>query len=106
MNIQSQVIIDSASYEVDGLPPGKNPRYRCKLDTAEDVRRELAKLYRESRSGLIDPSDATKLGWLLGELRKTIELEQKTSEAQSNLSGYKFVVERAGSLPASIEEFI
>jgi|GEM_PF-2421615 len=106
MSEQTNLIIDSTSHEANGLPSIKNVRYRCKLDTAEDVRREIAKLYRETRSGLLDPSDATKLGWLLGELRKTIELEQKTSEAQSNLSGYKFVVERTGSLPASIEEFI
>ena len=82
MTIQTSVIIDSATGELEGLPPEKNTRYRCRLDNAEDVKRELAKLYRETRSGLIDPADATKMGWLLGEIRKAIE----TSSIEARLA--------------------
>lgn len=106
MTDKKPLLIDHASDNPESLPPEQNTRYRCKLDDAVDVKRELAKLYRETRSGMIDPSDATKLGWLLGEVRKTIELEQKTTDAQSNLDGYKFVVERAKNLPVSINEFV
>lgn len=68
------VLIDGFTGEIEStLPPQKNKRYRCKLDTANDVKKELSKLYREARSGLVATSDATKLGWLLGEIRKTIE---------------------------------
>lgn len=68
------VLIDGFTGEIEStLPPQKNKRYRCELDTANDVKKELAKLYREARSGLVATSDATKLGWLLGEIRKTIE---------------------------------
>ena len=80
MTAKNPLLIDHASGHVETLPPTKNQRYRSKLETVQDVRRELAKLYRETRSGLIDPSDATKLGWLLGEVRKTIELETKLNE--------------------------
>ena len=106
MQTTPSLVIDNATGELAPLPPEKNARYRCKLDTAGDVKRELAKLYREARSGLIDPAEATKLGWLLGEVRKTIEVEQKTIDAPSNIDGYKFVAERAGSLPVSINEFV
>ena len=106
MTFKTELIQAELVDEIEGLPPSKTPRYRCKLDTAGDVRRELAKLYREARSGLIDPAEATKLGWLLGEVRKTIEVEQKTTDAPSSMDGYKFIVEKAGSLPVSINEFV
>jgi hypothetical protein len=76
MNDEPNLIIDGATGEVESLAPVKGQRYRCKLDTADDVRRELAKLYRETRSGLIEPADSTKMGWLLGEVRKAIETGQ------------------------------
>ena len=71
MRNENNVIIDGITGEVETLPPRK--RYRCELDTAQDVKKELSKLYREARSGLVATGDATKLGWLLGEIRKTIE---------------------------------
>ena len=83
MNNETMVIIDQKSGDVETIPLEKNQRYRAKLDTVPDVRRELAKLYRETRSGLIDPADATKLGWLLGEVRKSIELESRLIESKS-----------------------
>ncbi len=80
------VLIDGFTGEIEStLPPPKNARYRCQLDTVNDVKRELAKLYREARSGLVPTGDATKLGWLLGEIRKTIEtsdIEQRIEQLE------------------------
>ena len=67
--------------EIDGVtgdvveytPNGKAARYRAKLDTLQDVRREMAKVYREARSGLVDVQDATKLTWCLQAMGKVIE---------------------------------
>ncbi len=74
MRNENNVIIDGVTGEVHDIPHVKNnKRYRCELDTAQDVKRELSRLYREARSGLVATGDATKLGWLLGEIRKTIE---------------------------------
>jgi hypothetical protein len=67
------VEIDGATGEVETLPPAKGQRYRCKLDTLQDVKREMAKVYRESRSELIDPAAATKLVWVLQAVSKVIE---------------------------------
>lgn len=67
------VEIDGATGEIEVLPPQKGQRYRCKLDTMQDVRREMAKVYRESRSELIDPATATKLVWMLQAVGKVIE---------------------------------
>lgn len=67
------VEIDGATGEIETLPPQKNQRYRCKLDTMQDVRREMAKVYREARSGLVDVQDATKLTWCLQAVGKVIE---------------------------------
>ncbi len=67
------VEIDAATGKVSTSPPQKGQRYRCKLDTLQDVRREMAKVYRESRSELIDPAAATKLVWMLQAVGKVIE---------------------------------
>ena len=48
-------------------------RCRAKLDTAQDLRRELSKLYRECRSGLLESSEATKLTYILIAIQKVIE---------------------------------
>jgi hypothetical protein len=73
------VIIDNDTGEVESLPP-KVTRYRCKLDTLQDVKKEMAKLYRESRSGVVEIVDGTKLVWMLQAVAKVIEgsdLEQR-----------------------------
>ena len=58
------------------------------MDTLQNVKSEMAKVYRESRSGLIDLQDATKQVWILqaigkvivdAELEKRIELLEKLS---------------------------
>ena len=59
----------------------KHPiRYRCKLDSLADCRREMARVYRESRSQIIDVSDGSKFVYMLGAVGKIIEssdLEQR-----------------------------
>lgn len=67
------VEIDGETGEVETLSPQKGQRYRCKLDTMQDVRREMAKVYRESRSELIDPVTGTKLVWMLQSVARVIE---------------------------------
>jgi hypothetical protein len=68
------LIIDGITGEVETMPPQRGKRYRCELSTVQDVRREMAKVYRECRSDILDAQTGTKLTWMLGELRKTIEL--------------------------------
>ena len=65
-------IIDNDTGAVSNLPP-KVTRYRCKLDTMQDVRREMAKVYRESRSEVVEVVDGTKLVWMLQAIGKVIE---------------------------------
>jgi hypothetical protein len=66
--------IDAVSGTVEPIPTPKGTRYRCQLNTAQDVRREMAKVYRESRSGLIDVADSTKHVWVLAAIGKAIEI--------------------------------
>lgn len=49
------------------------PRLRIPLRTAGDVQRELARLYRQMKSGQIAPSDGTKMAYVLNLLRQAIE---------------------------------
>jgi glycerol kinase len=62
-------------------------RCRAKLDTAQDVRREMAKLYRETRSGLLDSSEASKLTWILASIKSVIEsadMEQRLNRLEQD----------------------
>jgi len=59
--------IDGASLHVLPTPP------TIHLKTADDVRLEMAKVYRDMRQGRIDMADGTKLAYVLGQLNKAIE---------------------------------
>ena len=78
--------------EIDGVTGKvlKHPpkRKRAKLDTLQEVRLEMAKVYREARSGLIDNQDATKQVWMLQAIGKVIvdyDIEKRI-EALENLN--------------------
>ena len=73
MTNKHPVLIDAATGAVCDLPPRKSTRYRAKLDTMQDVKREMAKIYREARSGVVDVQDGTKLVWMLQAVAKVIE---------------------------------
>jgi len=88
MSNENGVIIDGVTGEVETLPPQRGKRYRCELDTVSDVKREMAKVYRECRSNLIDAQTGTKLSWMLQGISKVIEtseLEQRI-EALENVN--------------------
>jgi hypothetical protein len=70
---KNPVVIDGVTGELSDLPPVKGVRYRAKLDSLGDVKREMAKVYREARSGVIDVQDSTKLVWVLQAIGKVIE---------------------------------
>lgn len=71
MPLQKPVGMDKSTGKAKTLPTQK--RYRCKLDSIQDVRHEMSKVYRESRSGLIDTQAAAKLVWMLCSISKIIE---------------------------------
>ena len=76
---------DSITAGVDALPPRKQ-RYRLKLNTLSDVKREMTKVYKESRSGIIEIVDASKLVWMLSAVGKIIEvsdLEKRVEALES-----------------------
>ena len=73
MSNKNPVEIDGVTGEVSDLPYTKGTRYRAKLDSIQDVRREMAKVYRDARSGVIEVVDGTKLVWMLQAVGKVIE---------------------------------
>ncbi|MBV5301296.1 MAG: hypothetical protein J0649_05870, partial [Methylococcales bacterium] len=73
MSNREPVEIDGLTGEVEELPPRRGKRYRCELSTAQDVRREMAKVYRECRSNMMDAQTGTKLVWMLQGVAKVIE---------------------------------
>jgi hypothetical protein len=61
------------------------PISRINLSSTEDVRREMARVYRDSRLNKIPPSEGTRLVYMLSQILKAHEmfvLEKKLSELE------------------------
>jgi len=52
------------------------PTLRINLSTSEDIRREMAKVYRETRCNKILPSNGTKLVYILINILKAYEVTE------------------------------
>lgn len=62
------------------------PTPRINLATPEDIRREMAKVYRETRSNKIMPTNGTKLVYMLVNILKAYEvteIEKRLTELES-----------------------
>ncbi len=64
------VIRDSASVPLLPTPS------RVDLKTIDDVRLEMARVYREMRTGQIDTQDGTRLSFVLGQIGKLIQVNE------------------------------
>lgn len=65
---KAAVTIDGTTGKPDPTPP------KTKLSSIEDVRREMATIYREARTGRLDISDAGRLAYILTGIGKMIEI--------------------------------
>lgn len=74
---------DSTGGKVDSPPP------KIDLRNAEAMRREMAAVYREMRSGKIDVQDGTRLVYVLNMLRQAYETDvlQKRLEKLEEFHG-------------------
>ena len=64
----SEEVLESLGYLEEPTPPKIN------LSSCEDVRREMARIYREARTGKLPISDATRLSYILVQIIKVHEL--------------------------------
>lgn len=83
--------IDRASLHVLPTPP------TIHLKTTDDVRLEMAKVYRDMRQGRIDMADGTKLAYVLGQLNKAIEtgiIESRMETLERTLNAGKPLADR------------
>ena len=64
----------------------KPPRLRCRLRTIDDVRAELARLYREAKAGRREVGDASRLGnllFILGRMIESSEIEARLQKLEN-----------------------
>ena len=54
----------------------EDPHPRINLSTSEDIRREMAKVYRETRCNKILPTNGTKLVYMLINILKAYEVTE------------------------------
>ena len=70
-----------------------DPLPRIKLSTSEDIRREIAKVYRETRFNKILPNNGTKLVYMLTNILRayeSTEIEKRLVELEkAHLKGNK-----------------
>lgn len=67
-DIKEPVTVDNVSGKVLPTPKG------IKLKSIDDVRVEMASVYRAMKSGSIETGDGTKLVYVLGQIGKMIEI--------------------------------
>ena len=61
-------------------------RYRCRLSTVGNVSAEIAKIYREARSGAIPVDHASKYAHILsiiGRIIETSDLERRVADMEA-----------------------
>ena len=79
------------SVSQDNIEILDEPTPRINLSTSEDIRREMAKVYRETRCNKILPSNGTKLVYMLINILKAYEvteIEQRLKDLElSHLEG-------------------
>lgn len=86
---EGDFVIDGAS----GLPVPPTPaRKREKfipLSTLDDVKMELARLYRQTKAGKVATSDASRLAFILNSLGRVIvdaDLEQRIQQLEQSIA--------------------
>lgn len=67
MRDDKALTIDGRTGKPDRTPPA------IRLKTTEDVRLEMARVYRDMREGRIETADGTKMAYVLAQLIKTVE---------------------------------
>ena len=63
-------------------------RDRVRLYSIDDIRLELGRVYNDMRDGQLDPSDGTKMAYVLGQMVRifeTREIEQRTNALERAL---------------------
>lgn len=71
-----------------GAAPAPPPRLRLRLSTIDDVKREMGKLYRETRAGKVDTQDASRMSNMLSIMGRLIDgsnLEKRFEEIEQAL---------------------
>jgi hypothetical protein len=86
--------------QVPDVPPGTSappsparPASRCRvrLHDLRGVKSELGVLYRQAKTGRLDPATATKLAFLLNSIAAIVqstELEQRISQLETRANAY------------------
>jgi hypothetical protein len=70
---------------VFGDPPTTTRRYRCKLDSLGDIRREMGRIYREARSEKLPTGEASRLVFMLASIGRIIadsDLERRIQQLE------------------------
>lgn len=79
--------LDGSTGLAVAYPRQKRPRH-IPLNSLDDVRAELSRLYRHARAGEVATQDATRLGYLLSSLARIIEgaeLETRIAALENRL---------------------
>ena len=66
------------------------PTPQIKLATIDDCRREMAKVYRDAKTGKTETADASRLVYMLTSIAKMIEvgqLEERLTQLERNNNG-------------------
>ncbi len=83
----SKIGNDNDQQPIEGvvIPVTPTPQMKIRLASIKDCRRELTKVYVETRNGSIDPQNATRFTYILVSISNMIkdhELEEKVKKLE------------------------
>ena len=84
--IKKTELIDGQWLPANPTPLHPRGKVSLGLKTIESVRLEMSRVYRECRTGALDPATATKLTFILGQIGRLIEasdLERRVEQLES-----------------------
>lgn len=61
----------------------QSPTPLIRLHTLDDLRLEMARVYREMRARTIDPGEGTKLAYVLGQMVQLFELSKQQQRIET-----------------------
>lgn len=72
------------------ITKASDPTPRLNLSSVDDVRREMARVYRDARGGNLPSSEATRLVYILSQMLKAYELyvlEERVATVEQKFNG-------------------
>ena len=91
MSSRQGITFDASTGEAETTPEpsGNEKRYRAKLDSQISIRQEMARIYRQNRTGDVPIEDLTKLFYclqIMAKVSESVDLEIRLEKMEDSIT--------------------